>query len=466
MRRKRKLVVTVQQSNQKIRDLTWQLELLVNVRPEVVKSVLAELEILVKVSGEPPLIAKAILDFFFASAFCGMTKFLTILCDALSLDKPDPVVTVIIKSWLSLVSSFYDDDLFLVAENEYVSQSLSSQNEIFLTTTSGTREGFAQLFSPLALYKYGLSRSTQNPERDEYGRRVFDQLTSTGPYRKFSFTSNALVKLDQMKSKVANFTHVIDYVMDAISVSIHYHKPIKITPILLIGTPGIGKSYFASKLSQSLDVPYRRVAMDNLQLGAGLTGSSYIYSNSETGAVFKVLTEEHHISPLVILDEIDKVGDNFAHGDPLSPLHNLLEPHSAKTFEDASFALPIDASRVIWIATANYIDKIPATLQSRFEIFEIASQSRDAQAAILASICEELASEYLDVEFDEDLICNLVQRTPREQRQMLQRALSQAIRLGESKVSLRHLDQAASGDRLKSQTRQFGFRSTPDNRDG
>jgi ATP-dependent Lon protease len=201
--------------------------------------------------------------------------------------------------------------------------------------------------------------------------------------------------------------------------------------------------------------------MDNLQIGAGLSGSSYVYSNSETGVVFKVLTEEDHISPLIILDEIDKADGNFAHGDPLSPLHNLLEPLSAKTFEDASFALTIDASRVIWIATANSIDKIPPAIQSRFEIFEIATQSPDAQAAILESICEELASEYLDIEFDEDLIGELTQRTPREQRQMLQRALSRAIRLGESKVTLKHLDQTAPGSYLPHSVKHFGFRGNP-----
>ena len=420
---------------------------------------LAELEIPVDVSGDPPVVAKAILDSFFAVAFFGITKFLTTLSAALSVDMSDPIVVGIIKSWLSPPFASCEDDLFLIAEKELDSQVPFSQNKTFSMTASGTQDGFIRLFNPLALHKYGLSRGTQNPEREEYGRRVFEQLVRRGPYRRFSFSGDALVKLDQMKSKVANFAHVVDYVMDGVSVSIHYHKPIKITPILLVGSPGIGKSYFANQLSQSLGVPYRRVAMDNLQVGAGLTGSSYVYSNSETGAVFKALTEEDHISPLVILDEIDKAGSNYAHGDPLSPLHNLLEPLSARAFEDASFSLPIDASRVIWIATANYIDMIPATIQSRFEIFEIVSQGPDAQAAILESICEELAGEYRDIKFDEDLIADLAQRTPREQRQMLQRALSRAIRLGESKVSLNHLDQAASSDHLPSLTRHLGFRT-------
>ncbi len=447
----------VQEPNLKVSDLTWQLELLVSVRPEVVRSALAELEIPIDSSGNPAVVSKAILEYFIASAFCGMTKFLTSLCNVLSVDKPDPVVAGIIKSWLSLLESYCDEELYFITTDDYDIHNQSSKNEIFSTNASSVREGYIQLFSPLALYKCGLSRRTQNPERDEYGRRTLEQLVTSGPYRKFSFEPDVLVKLDQMKEKAANFAGVIDYVMDAVSVSIHYHKPIKITPILLVGSPGIGKSYFGNQLSGCLGVPHRRVAMDNLQLGAGLSGSSYMYSNTETGAVFKVLTQEGHISPLVILDEIDKAGDSFAYGDPLSPLHNLLEPLSAKMFEDASFALTIDASRVIWIATANSIDKISTAIQSRFEIFEI-SQSLATQAGILRSICEELACEYGSIEFDEDLIASLTQRTPREQRQMLQRALSRAIRLRESKVTLKHLDQAAPGSYLPSSRRRFGFR--------
>lgn len=453
-------MVMVQQPNQKVIDLTWQLELLVSICPEVVKSALARLEIPVEMSDRPEAGANAILEYFTAFAFFGLTKFLTSLCDALSVEKPDPVVAGIIKSWLSLLESFCDEELYSISIDDFDMYNDSSQDEIFSTNASGVREGYIQLFSPKALYKCGLSRGTQNPERDEYGRRILEKLTISGPYRKFSFEPDVLVSLDQLKSKVANFAHVIDYVMDAVSVSIHYHKPIKITPVLLVGSPGIGKSYFANQLSRCLGIPLRRVAMDNLQLGAGLSGSSYIYSNSETGAVFKVLTEEDHISPLIILDEIDKTGDNIAYGDPLSPLHNLLEPLSAKMFEDASFALTIDASRVIWIATANSIDKIPATIQSRFEIFEIATQSPIAQTAILESICKELASEYPEIEFEKDLLGLLAQRTPREQRQMLQRALSRAIRLGDSKVAIRHLEQAALGNHLPSSTRRIGFRGT------
>ena len=108
------------------------------------------------------------------------------------------------------------------------------------STHADTREGFIRLFSLLELHKYGLSNATQNPERDEHGRRVLAQLISSGPYRRFSFPEDTLEKLEQLKPKVGNFAHVVEHVMDAISLSLRYHKPIKITPILVVGEPGIG----------------------------------------------------------------------------------------------------------------------------------------------------------------------------------------------------------------------------------
>ncbi|TAN23353.1 MAG: AAA family ATPase, partial [Actinomycetota bacterium] len=252
----------------------------------------------------------------------------------------------------------------------------------------------------------------------------------------------------ELRSTAPNFTVVTECVIDAVCLAVECAKPIRITPILLVGEPGVGKSHYTAELSKCLGVPITRVDVDNLQVGAGLSGSSYIYANSEAGVVFKVLSEQGHISPLVILDELDKAEISY-HGDPLGPLHNLLEPVSARGFKDASVALPIDASHVIWIATANYLRRIPATIKSRFEIFEIPPQSRATKEAIVRGLCEEFKKEYLDIEFSEKVVSALIDKTPREQRQLLQRALARAVRLGEAIVCLDHLEQVAPDDRKR-----------------
>lgn len=330
--------------------------------------------------------------------------------------------------------------------------------QLALAVGPEAREGFIRLFSPLELGKYRLSNATRNPERDMYVQRVLEQLDASGPWRRSSFPEDTLEKLEQLKPKVGNFAHVVERVIDAISLSLRYRKPIQITPILVVGEPGIGKSYFSHLFAESLGVPLRRIPMDNLQAGASLAGSASIYLNSEAGTVFKVLTLENHISPVIILDEIDKADGGSTYSDPLGPLHNLLEPGSARFFEDASCDLRIDASHVIWIATANHLDKIPATIRSRFEVFEIRSHSHGGRLGILKGICEELSREYCGAEFEEELVGELMERTPREQNQMLRRALARASRLGESRVTIAHLEQTTSEKYGRAGGRSIGFR--------
>ena len=83
-------MITVQQPNEKVKDLSWQLELMVSIHPEIVQSTLTELEIPVGMGGNPAGAAEAILEYFTGFAFSGLTKFLTRLCDVLSVATQDP----------------------------------------------------------------------------------------------------------------------------------------------------------------------------------------------------------------------------------------------------------------------------------------------------------------------------------------------------------------------------------------
>ncbi|TAN29981.1 MAG: AAA family ATPase, partial [Actinomycetota bacterium] len=233
---------------------------------------------------------------------------------------------------------------------------------------------------------------------------IAERLAATGPWRRFGFDDGTLAHLEELKLKTPNFTEVIDCIEDAVSLAVRYSSPIRVIPILMVGEPGIGKSFFTDLLSTAMSVPLSRIAVDNLQIGSDLAGLSHSYGNSSPGPIFRVLTEQDHISPLVILDELDKVPLNWGYGDPLGPLHNLLEPVSAKVFKDASFPIPIDASHVIWIATANNLAPIPDTLRSRFEIFKVSPPHAEQFDAILSEICSELASRYPTVTFDEGIV--------------------------------------------------------------
>ncbi len=424
----------------KIEQLQWQLDVMAGLEPEILGRTIQEYDYYI--STEPEHWADEVLEFFTYRCFEGFGSFLEkIEQQYRTANRSIGAMEAEIFSHWQELSEIDDDELFLSATRTGVLVKFFPEDRSVKIDSFQRKEWRRKLFNPFDLYDLG-RKGTGNPERESHLTRVVRQLSKSGPYRRYTFDQQAIKSLSGLKETSPNFAEVTDRVIDAVNLATAYSKPIRITPILLVGQPGIGKSHYTQQLSRCLGVPIKIVAVDNLQEGSDLAGSSFVYYNSQPGEVFRVLAEQDHLSPLVILDELDKASFSFS-GDTLSPLHNLLEPVSAKQFRDGSIGLPIDASSVIWIATANYLSRIPPTLKSRFEIFEISQQHHDAKAAILKGLCNELQREYPDIEFSDKVSDALVNKTPREQRQLLERALARAVRVGEAIVSLDHLEQVA-----------------------
>ncbi len=451
----------MQQVKLDLANLQWQLELLLNLDPPIIGVALQELGTYLT-AAEPEEQAADILTYFIKTGFAGLGPFLGVVEASFNESGPLPaVVCEIFTSWEAL-ASLGDAELPRSADIGNVVALFPEnnprdkvENKSVKIIGSHERGGFIRLFDPFDLYEFG-RKGTTNPYGDFYHKRVITELARLGPNKRYTFEQDALEKLSELRSLAPNFTEVTECLLEAVYLAMRSAKPIRITPILLVGEPGIGKSHYTAELSRCLGVPMARVAVDNLQVGAGLAGSSHIYANSEPGVVFRVLSEQNHISPLVILDELDKAEVSYR-GDPLNPLHNLLEPVSAREFRDESISMPIDASHVIWIATANYLGKIPHTITSRFEVFEIPAQSQETKEAILRVLCAEFKKEYPDIEFSQEVIRALLDKTPREQRQLLQRALSRTAWLGEATVCLDHLVQVAPDIRPQPSKRVLGY---------
>ncbi len=142
-----------------------------------------------------------------------------------------------------------------------------------------------------------------------------------------------------------------------------------VTPILLLGEPGIGKTYLATKLAHALDVPMEKISAGGAQGGFQITGSHSSWTDARPGVILTALAKGDSASPVVLIDEVDKIRDSKF---PVLPvLLDLLELETAKEFEDQYFEMPIDASKVIFILTANSIAEVPASLLSRCEVFNI-----------------------------------------------------------------------------------------------
>ena len=137
--------------------------------------------------------------------------------------------------------------------------------------------------------------------------------------------------------------------------------------MLLLGDPGIGKAHFGRRLAQLLSTGFGFVSMSSLTAGWVLSGASSQWKNAKPGKVFDTLLHGDYANPVMVIDEIDKAGSDPQY-DPLGALYSLLEHDTAMNFIDEFVEIPIDASSVVWIATANDASRIPEPILNRMNV--------------------------------------------------------------------------------------------------
>ena len=152
--------------------------------------------------------------------------------------------------------------------------------------------------------------------------------------------------------------------------------------ICLVGPPGVGKTSIASSLARSMKRKYVRVSLGGIHDEADIRGHRKTYVGAMPGRIVNALVEAKVRNPLILLDEIDKIGHSSAHGDPASALLEVLDGEQNKSFRDHFVELPIDLSDCVFIATANTLDTVPRPLIDRMEIIELSSYTRTEKAQI------------------------------------------------------------------------------------
>ena len=156
-------------------------------------------------------------------------------------------------------------------------------------------------------------------------------------------------------------------------------------PLLLTGPPGVGKTIFAKRLAATMSVPCAVLDMSSLHTAFTVVGLDVGYSQGRAGLIWDLLQHEC-MAPIVVLDELDKACSDRRADDPTGFLYSLLEPVTATRFTDAAVGLPVDASRIGWIATCNRTDDIDPAIASRFTILDIEEPTREQMPAIVESI--------------------------------------------------------------------------------
>lgn len=232
----------------------------------------------------------------------------------------------------------------------------------------------------IAVHISKLAKMPQGSHEGTVERNYLDTCLEL-PWRVSSPVFTDIVKAEKILNRdIYGMEKVKERIIELLSV-FKLSGEVKGQIICLVGPPGVGKTSIGKTIAECMGRSFARISLGGVHDEAEIRGHRKTYIGAMPGKIITAVKQSGTSNPLILLDEIDKLGNDYK-GDPSSALLEVLDPEQNAAFVDHYVEIPFDLSRTLFVATANTLDTIPAPLRDRMEIIELSSYTREEKQNI------------------------------------------------------------------------------------